>query len=239
MEGVTNMKNLKASFGDKMNPHGKVYRRVFSGTELKMLLEKRLNISFNVCYDAKGILDFDMMCERALKSGLANKELSSLLDKAAKKQFADNFIWRFLKRAYNIDLAIPFITGYYTKGAVKGNLVVNTGHKAYADQIGGTTTTPVTAMAYGTGAVAAAAGDTALGAEVARGAATVTNTTTTTTGDTEQWVKTFTAGGTQAITEEGLFDNNTSGGKLLARQVFAAINMVLNDTVQFTHKIQS
>jgi len=173
-----------------------------------------------------------------------NKEtIDRLLDKAAKKQFKDNALWKFLKKNFGVDLAIPFVTGRYTTKAIRGNLVPTRGKRIVADQVGGTTTAPVTAIAIGVGAVAAAAGDTALGSESttnggSRGAATVTNTTTTTTGDTEQWVKTFTFSGSLAITEEGLFDNNTSGGNMLARQVFSAVNVVNGDTLQVTHKVQ-
>lgn len=238
IQPIKEKRPMTSGMKDTNQPHGMVYRRTFSGQKLKDLLEKKTGLNFNSSINSKGIIDFDGLCSMAL-SIMSKKEFEPILEASVKKQFADNFIWRFLKRNFKIDLAIPFLTGYYSTAPLKGNLITTVGHKIFADQVGGTTTTPVTAMAYGTGVVAAAIGDTALGTEVARGAATVTNTTTTTTGDTEQWVKTFTAAGTQAITEEGLLDNNTSGGKLLARQVFSAINMILNDTVQFTHKIQS
>lgn len=230
---------MNKGFINKMQPHGVATRRVYQSGVLKGLLENKYHVNLDACMDSKGIINFDQLCGMAFDLGISKMEFKQLLDKSAKKLFAGNFIWKSLKQYLNIDLVIPFITGYYTTKAIKANLIVNTGHKKYADQVGGTTAAPVTAMAYGTGAVAADAADTALGAEVARGAATVTNETTTTTGDTEQWVKTFTAGGAQAITEEGLFDNNSSGGIMIARQVFAAVNMVLNDTIQFTHKIQS
>lgn len=223
---------------DLASPHGVVLRQVFSGSKLMALVEKEAGVSLAMCQDARGIINFDALCEAGIQL-LGKERFAELKEQSLKKQFADNRLWRFLKKHFNIDLAIAGITGHYTTEALKGNLVVTTGHAAYAGQISGVTTAPFTAMAYGTGAVAAAAGDTALGAEVSRGAATITRVTTTTTNDTAQWVKTFTAPGNQAITEEGLFDNNTSGGILLARQVFSAINMVLNDTVQFTHKIQS
>lgn len=218
--------------------HGEVYRQAFSGNRLKQLLEQKTGVNLDDCANEQGILDFNLLCERGLQL-LPKVEFEVILQQSVIKQFADNALWRFLKRHFNLDLAIPFITGYWTKAALKGNLIVTTGHKAYADQISGMTTTPFTAMAYGTGTNAAAAGDTALQTEVARAAATITSQTTSTTGDTAQWVHTFTAAGTQAITEEGLLNNNTSGGILLARQVFSAVNMVVNDTIQFTHKIQS
>lgn len=218
--------------------HGEVYRQAFSGSRLKQLLEQKTGVNLDDCANEQGIIDFNLLCAKGL-SLLPKAEFKVLLDQSIIKQFADNALWRFLKRNFNLDIAIPFITGYWTKAALKGNLIVTTGHKAYADQISGMTTTPFTAMAYGTGTTAAAAGDTALEAEVARGAATITSQTTTTPGDTAQWVKTFTAAGTVVVTEEGLLNNNTSGGILLARQVHSAVNMVVNDTLQYTHKITS
>lgn len=231
--------NNTAGFVDRLQPIGTVTRRLYSGAKLKALIERDLRRSMNACLNSYGLIDFDALCLLALEYGMSPYRLNELKERSAKKQFADNELWRALKNKYGLDIALPGITGHYTLDAVKGNLVVTTGHAAYAGQISGITTTPFTALAYGTGAVAAAAGDTALGAEVARAAATITRVTTTTTNDTTRWVYTFTAGGTQAITEEGILDNNTSGGILLARQVFAAVNMVLNDTLQFTHSIQA
>jgi hypothetical protein len=164
-------------------------------------------------------------------------------DGSIKPMFKENWLWRLIKKEFNIDLQIPFITGFWTTKAIAHNLVTTVGKQVVAKQLGGTTTAPVTAIAIGIGAVAANAADTALGSEIVtnggeRGAATVTNATTTTTGDTEQWVKTFTFTGSFAVTEEGLLDNNTVGGILLARQVFSAVNVVSTDTLQITHKIQ-
>lgn len=174
---------------------------------------------------------------------LSQKEIDKLLDWATKPMFKGNFLWKLARKYFNVDLQIPFLFGMWTKKAIRYNLVPTRGKRIVADQIGGTTTTPVTAIAIGIGATAAAAGDTALGSEIttgggSRGAATVTNTTTTTTGDTEQWVKSFTFSSGFAVTEEGLFDNNTSGGNLLARQVFSAVNVVNTDVLQITHKVQ-
>lgn len=234
------MNNIQPRYmRDNINPLGKVERRLYSGSKLKNLIEQDLHISMNKCMNNRGIIDFNALCIMAIESGISPQRLAELKEQSAKKQFADNRLWRFLKKHFNLDIAIPGITGNYTLAPLKGNLVVNTGHAAYAGQISGITTAPFTAMAYGTGAVAAAATDTALGAEVARAAATITRVTTTSTNDTTRWEYTFTAGGNQAITEEGIFDNNTSGGNMLARQVFAAVNMVLNDTLQFTHSIQA
>jgi hypothetical protein len=156
----------------------------------------------------------------------------------AKKVFHSNFLWKFFKTHYQLDLQIPVLMGNWSDLAIKINTITDVGKKIAADQIGGTTTTPVTAIALGIDTPST----TALGSEIttaggSRGAATVSNTTTTTTGDTEQWVKTFTFSGSFAITEEGLFNNNTSGGIMLASQSFSAINVVDTDTLQITHKV--
>jgi len=157
----------------------------------------------------------------------------------AKKLFNVNFLWKFLNKKFHVDIVIPFITGNWTFAGIKMNTITTKGKEVTAKQLGGTTTVPVTAIALGIGT----GGTTALNSEIttaggARGAATVTNTTTDTTGDTEQWVKTFTFSGSFAITEEGLFDNNTSGGNMLAYQSFSAINVVDTDTLQITHKVK-
>ncbi len=157
----------------------------------------------------------------------------------AKKLFHVNGVWKFIKKHLNIDLQIPFFTGIWSTKALKFNTITSVGKQIAAQQVGGTTTAPVTAIAIGIGTPSA----TALGSEIAsgggsRGAATVSNQTTTTTGDTERWVKTFTFTSSFAITEEGLFDNNTSGGNMLASQSFSAVNVVNTDTLQVTHNVK-
>ncbi len=181
--------------------------------------------------------------DKGLKAGLSKKDLAVLLDKAAKPMFKVNLLWRFVNKFFKKDLAIPFLFGRWTTAPITANLVTTRGKRIVAEQINGVSTAPVTAIAIGVNATAAAAGDTALGSESttnggSRGAATTSNQTTTTTGDTARWVKTFTFTGSLALTEEGLFDNNTSGGNMLARQVFSAVNVVNTDTLQITHNVQ-
>ena len=165
----------------------------------------------------------------------------SLFDKNGnrKKLFHANFLWKFVKKHFGLDLQIPVLFGFWSTRSLRFNTITNVGKQIAAQQTGGTTTTPVTAIAIGTGTPSA----TALGIEAttnggARGAATVSNQTTTTTGDTERWVKTFTFTGSLALTEEGLFDNNTSGGNMLASQSFSAVNVVNTDTLQITHNVK-
>jgi hypothetical protein len=230
---------MELSFFESNMPHGEVTRQLYSSANIKEALEKKTGLNFDDCHDKNGLINFNALCLMALDAGVSKDELKAILDQNIKSQFADNFLWRFIRKNFNLDLAIPFITGRYTKKALKANLVTNVGHAAFAGQFGGSTSAAFTAMAYGSGSTPAAVTDTALQTEVARGAATISRVTTSVANDTYQAVKTFTAGGTQAITEEGILDNNTSGGNLAAHNVFSAVNMILNDTLQFTHKIQS
>ena len=120
------------------------------------------------------------------------------------------------------------------------NLVVTAGKGLAAGLLIGTGTAP-SHLAIGTGATAAAAGDTALQAEITtnggqRASATRTQVTTTVTNDTAQYAVTWTFTGSFAVTECGVL-NNSVGGTLLARQVFAAINVVSGDTLSITYKV--
>lgn len=92
----------------------------------------------------------------------------------------------------------------------------------------------------GTGAVAEAAGDTALGAE----STTILNPDSTrATGTRSQpaanqyrTVGTLTFDGSGAITEHGILSQAaTGGGSLWDRSVFAAINVASGDSIQFTY----
>ena len=119
------------------------------------------------------------------------------------------------------------------------NAIANTGRGGIANHILGNITTPFKAIGVGTGVVAATWSDTALGTEVFTrvwGAGTVQ--VTDTASDTAQVVGTFTfTANTFAITECGLFDNTPTGGTLLARQAFAALNVAVGDSLQITWKI--
>jgi hypothetical protein len=114
------------------------------------------------------------------------------------------------------------------------NLIVTAGKRLILAS-GGTSKYPkeFAYIAVGTGAVAAALGDTALGAELTRVLATVTNPDA----DTLRFVSSFGAGvATGAITESGLLDA-AAAGNLLARQVFAAINKGATDTLSMTWEL--
>lgn len=117
------------------------------------------------------------------------------------------------------------------------NLVVNTGLAHIAGRLY-SNPTAMSHMAVGTDTTAAAAGQTALGAEAARVALdSSTNVTVNVTDDTVQYVATFAPGtGTAAITEAGIF-NDATAGTMLARTKFDVINKGSGDTLTITWKV--
>lgn len=120
-----------------------------------------------------------------------------------------------------------------TETHFKDNIIVNVGFDFIADAIGKSASRPNVMgwIAVGTGVAAAAAGDTALGTELARGAATYAHTAGT---KTFTFTTTFAAGtATGAITEAGVI-NAASAGTLFDRVVFAVINKSAADTLQVT-----
>jgi hypothetical protein len=113
------------------------------------------------------------------------------------------------------------------------NLVVTTGKNFVASRIKDATTAAMSHMAIGTGTVAAAAGDTALGSEAARN----TLTSTTVTNNVVTYVATFGAGsGTGAITEAGLF-NAVGAGTMFCRTTFAVVNKGASDSMTITWSV--
>lgn len=86
----------------------------------------------------------------------------------------------------------------------------------------------------GTGTTAAAIGDTAL--QTPTGNARVAGTQTSPAGGQYRTVATLAYTATAAITEWGLF-SATTGGTLWDRKVFAAINVVNGDSIQFTYTL--
>jgi hypothetical protein len=127
------------------------------------------------------------------------------------------------------------ITVFDDTGVVKetreiDNLVVTAGLTYIASRMATAGATAMSHMAVGTGATAAAAGNTALVTESAR----VALTSTTPGATNVVYVASFGAGvGTAALTEAGLF-NAASAGTMLCRTVFAVINKAANDTMTIT-----
>lgn len=111
------------------------------------------------------------------------------------------------------------------------NLVVDAGKALIAQRLKGAGSA-ITHMAVGSGSAAAAAGNTALGAQIDRNALSTSGGSVT--GATVTFECTWSAGdGTGAITEAGLFTAG-SGGTMLARTVFPVVNKGADDVVTIT-----
>lgn len=146
-----------------------------------------------------------------------------------------------LNRLAIYGLAIPGLTGTWADKLVVSNLVTSAGKAGVASRINGSGgEAAFTFIAIGTGATAAAIGDTTLQAEITtnggqRAAAVASRVTTTVTNDTSVLILTYTFTGAFAVTESGVL-NAGAAGTLLNRQVFAAVNVVSTDTLQVTHR---
>jgi len=110
------------------------------------------------------------------------------------------------------------------------NLVVTVGKNYVASRMVGTSANVMSHMAIGSSSTPAAAGDTALGAELGRvalaGSSASANVVT--------YTATFPAGtGTGAVVEAGIL-NAASVGTLLCRTVFAVVNKGADDAMSVT-----
>lgn len=162
-------------------------------------------------------------------------------DGNVKPIFCLNFIGKFLKkRSYSVP-NIPFLFGFWRKSLKLSNLVTNAGLAGEASRNNGSgAEAAFTYLAIGIGTTAANVADTTLESEITtnggeRGAGTASRVTTDVTNDTAQLILTFNFTGTFAVTESGVL-NAASAGTLLARQVFAAINVISGDSLQVTWK---
>lgn len=110
------------------------------------------------------------------------------------------------------------------------------GEELITDYLDGSASVPANwYVHWGTGAGAAAKGDTALttpGSE-----ARVIGTATQPLADQNQWVATLTADGTKTITEAGLFDASTAGNMMI-RGDFTGIPLTSGDKIEFTIQLQ-
>lgn len=122
------------------------------------------------------------------------------------------------------------------------NSVMNAGFAQLALLAGDASATPFTYLELGTSSTAVAASQTALQAAItdtglARAAATVSRVTTTQTNDTLQLYYLWTASGTKAIEEIGIF-NAASSGTMLARALTGTTTANNGDQVAFTYKVK-
>lgn len=166
-------------------------------------------------------------------------------DGKAKKIWQENWLMNFLLKHKVITPAmqkIPFLFGSWQMEKIHSNLITNVGLAGMSSRLNGAGgAAAFTFVAIGIGVTAPAVTDTALASEIVSGggsrtAATATQTTTTVTNDTSQDVAIFTFTSSFAVTESGVF-NAASGPTLLARQTFAAVNVVSTDAIQVTWKI--
>jgi hypothetical protein len=120
-------------------------------------------------------------------------------------------------------------------GLVCTKVVTTAGVNYLVDCLQGLATTDVfTYHASGTGTTAEAAAQTALVTEVA----SRTNGTKAegSSANIYRTVGTIAYGGTFAITEHGVF-SAASSGTMLDRSVFAAINVISGDSIEFTYEL--
>lgn len=178
----------------------------------------------------KPVFQENRLCVRLLKAGLLSP------------------LWN---TRWYADLLSPFL-GYWSGAKDTRNLITSAGKAAAASRINGSGgASAFTSIGIGTGTTAASTSDTALETgkaadgssdsgthALATADVTASRVTTTVTNDTAQLVGTVTFTGSIAVTESGVF-NADSGGTMLARQVFSAINVVSGDTLQLTWKIKA
>lgn len=170
-------------------------------------------------------------------------------DGKVKPMFQENRLGRFLVgekgllSPYWINsklsfLLAPFLGSWSSKMEIH-NLITNAGAAGVASRINGSGgEAAFTYIAVGTGATAANVADTTLQTELAasglsRANSTASRVTTDVTNDSARLANTFTVTGTAAVTESGVL-NASSGGVLLARQVFSAVNVVNGDSLSVT-----
>lgn len=123
-------------------------------------------------------------------------------------------------------------TGEMLEERVIKNLVVSAGLAWITARMTGAPAA-MSHMAVGSGNVAAADADTALGNEITR----VALTSATPSGATITYIAAYPAGvGTGALTEAGIL-NAAAAGTLLARTVFPVVNKDVNDAISITWAI--
>jgi len=138
-----------------------------------------------------------------------------------------------LKMSYNIELEVrDEETNELLEKREVHNLITNDGLQRIAELLNNVSSTYFRAIAIGEGSSGPTNGDSALGSEVARSSATLTYEASYKAKFVHQF--TFASGDSYAITEVGVLDNNTSGGALLNRAVFAAINVDSTKTLTVT-----
>jgi hypothetical protein len=146
-----------------------------------------------------------------------------------------------LKVKGEINLKIYGVDGKLRDETTISNLIVNVGKAQITALMGGFNTTSFGWLAVGTSNTAPAASQTTLVAEITtnslgRGASTNTQQTTTTTNDTLQMVKTWTASGSSTI-EEIAFFNASSSGVMGGRALTGTKSLINGEGITATYKV--
>ena len=158
------------------------------------------------------------------------------------KLWQENWLGNKLFQLFRLQPHIPFILGSYKEQYTTPNLLVTVGLAELAKlAIDTGTPTAFSYIAVGTDDTAAAAGQTALVAEItdsglARAIGTKSTVQTTVAGDTSQLLKEFSVTGTKAIKEVGVF-NATPAGTMLSRSIITTKNVGSGDTIEITYKL--
>ncbi len=140
-----------------------------------------------------------------------------------------------LKMVGTYKITIATKEGLVRDESVVKNIVTNAGKAQLALLAGDASATPFTYLALGTSSTAVGASQTALQAELtdtglARAAGTVSRVTTTVTNDTFRLTYTWTASGTKAIEEVGVF-NASSSGTMLSRALTSTKTVNNGETI--------
>lgn len=142
-----------------------------------------------------------------------------------------------LKTTGELKIVVRDKDGNIKDERLEKNLVVTTGLNFIADRMQGTPTkSAMSHMAVGTDNTAVSAAQTAL---ISQLGTRVSLTSTTVSTNTVQYVATFPSGAsthTGALVEAGIFNAGT-GGDMLCRTVFSAVNKGDDDTVTITWTI--
>lgn len=144
-----------------------------------------------------------------------------------------------LKGTYRLE--IRGVDGLVRDSWTVNNAIVTAGKAQIALLIGDASATPFTYLAVGTSSTAVSAGQTALQAEITdtgleRASGTVSRTTTTVTNDTYQITKTWTATGTKAVEEIGVF-NASSSGTMLGRALTSTKTLTNGEQLIATYTV--
>lgn len=164
-------------------------------------------------------------------------------DGKVKKLFQPfSIVSKFIKK-FGIQCPKFFPFGYWTTSLKVSNLITNAGLAALASRCNGSGSEAVfTHVALGIGMTAATVADTQLGSEITtsggeRSTTTVSRSTTTIANDTAQYVYSWTFTAPLSVTESGIFNAGVAG-TMLARNVFAYIDVTGGDALQVTWKVK-